>query len=71
MKEYTIKQAAQMLNHRGGCYGLKLDIENAPDFPVRVYKERGRWHGLNDLTLGVLKAYYAAKVKEGDTNVVF
>ncbi len=69
MKEYTIKEAAQMLNHRGGGYGLKLDIEYAPDFPVRVYKECGRWHGLNDLTLGVLKAYYAAK-KEGDNNVL-
>ncbi len=65
MKEFTIKEAAQILNHRGGSYGLKLDIEYAPDFPVRVYKERGRWHGLNDLTLGVLKAYYATK-KEGD-----
>lgn len=69
MKEYTIKQAAEMLNHRGGCYGLKLDIEYAPDFPVRVYKERGRWHGLNDLTLGVLKSYY--KAKEGDCGGVF
>lgn len=61
MREYTIKQAAAMLGHRGGCYGLKLDVDNAPDFPVKVYKEKNRWHGFNELTMPLLKAYYSSK----------
>ena len=61
MKTYTIKQAAELLHHRGGGYGLKLDIENADDFPIRCYKKNGRWQGLNELTLPVIAAYYESK----------
>lgn len=62
MKSYSLKKAAELLHHRGGGYGLKLDIENADDFPIRCWKAKnGRWQGLNELTLPVLAAYYESK----------